>query len=283
MNFKTILEPLLKNAVKITPDITNFELPIGSSKIGGKPDLPPNFEWFYYRGESYSGIIENRPLSFIAQINCEEVSELDKDNLLPKKGMLYFFYELTTMTWGFNPRDKGSAKVYYFDGDMKMLSKIDFPENLPTKYQLPETTISFSFELNLPDFEELIERHGEIKYEKLDEYYEARLKLINETERYPKHKLLGYADIIQNGMLLECELTTNGIYTGGVTSNISEEDMLYYKSNSSAWQLLLQVDSIETDNYELLWGDCGKIYYYININDLLSLRFDNCWLVLQCY
>lgn len=105
-----------KNAVFLK--LTDKKAEPLQTKIGGKPDLPPDFEWYYYEGEDFNGVTENRPLSFIAQINCAEIKPYDKDDLLPDTGMLYFFYELGTMTWGYSPEDKGSARVFYYDGDL---------------------------------------------------------------------------------------------------------------------------------------------------------------------
>ena len=69
-----------------------------SSKIGGNPAVPEGFVWPCYEGT---------PLSFMAQINLKDVANLDKDNLLPKSGILSFFYELDSMKWGYDPKDKG--------------------------------------------------------------------------------------------------------------------------------------------------------------------------------
>ena len=120
---KNMLETSKRNAILInySEDENIEKLPKGTSKIGGKPDLPKDFQWFYYKGEDYKKIVENRPLSFLMQINCEEVHKYDKESLLPEKGMLYFFYELFTMTWGFSPQDKGSAKVFYYDGELSLI------------------------------------------------------------------------------------------------------------------------------------------------------------------
>jgi uncharacterized protein YwqG len=96
---KKELEPLKRNAIVINYSEENREkIPKGSSKIGGKPDLPKDFQWYYYNGEDYKRKVANRPLSFLMQINCEEVHKYDKESLLPEKGILYFFYELMTMT-----------------------------------------------------------------------------------------------------------------------------------------------------------------------------------------
>jgi len=228
----------------------------------------------------------------LAQINCEEAGKFDTEKALPSKGMLYFFYELEAMTWGFYPKDKGSARVYYYSGEVSELNRTDFPSDLPNEYpkqyHLPEMAISFSSATETPDFEEFTELHDgldKLKHKvwmKLwNEYDMARgLDPVDGKPDERINKLLGYADLVQNGMLLECELATNGINTGDPDgyANISAEQ----KENSKNWRLLFQLDSICTDEYEMLWGDMGRIYFYIKDEDLQNLNFGNCWLVLQC-
>ena len=50
---------------------------------------------------------------------------------------------------------------------------------------------------------------------------------------------------------------------------------------SSDWLLLFQLGSSEES--EMMWGDGGKLYFWIREQDLSALRFDNVWMVLQCY
>jgi len=47
------------------------------------------------------------------------------------------------------------------------------------------------------------------------------------------------------------------------------------------WELLLQVDS--DPSLGMMWGDAGRIYYWIRHEDLVVGDFDKCWLQLQCY
>ena len=48
-------------------------------------------------------------------------------------------------------------------------------------------------------------------------------------------------------------------------------------------QLLFQLDTVESGGFELMFGDCGHIYFYITKEDLAARRFDRIWLILQCY
>ena len=285
MNFSELLKPMQKSSVRISYD-GNFTdaCPIGSSKIGGKPDLPPDFEWFYYRGESFDGLVDTRPLSFLAQINCEEARKYDNDKLLPPKGMLYFFYELATMVWGYDPAHKGGAKVYYHPGGTAELRATDFPADLPEDFILPEMPVTFASERELPDFEEFAEWHDGVDYGKWEEYNKAKASMGVACEQENGeniNKLLGYANLVQGSMLFTCESTTDGVYNGE-PAEIPPEKLREYKENCTKWRLLFQLDSIQTESFELMWGDVGRIYYYINIDDLNRYNFDNCWLIFQC-
>ncbi|WP_152512736.1 hypothetical protein [Haloplasma contractile] len=43
--------------------------------MGGNRDLPNDFEWYYFEGESQlDGTVKSRPLSFLAQFNSEELN-----------------------------------------------------------------------------------------------------------------------------------------------------------------------------------------------------------------
>lgn len=278
MDLSKVFTEIYKTAIKLDFKTESSKtLSIGTSKFGGKPDVPTSFKWFYYEGENYEGETRSRPLSFLAQINCEEVKKYDKDNLLPSKGVLYFFYELSAMTWGFDPKNRGSARVFYFDGDTTELSRVDFPDGMEDDYKLPEIKLEFSTKYDLPCFEEFTELYN---YESWDEYDEERV--INGYEQDDSiSKLLGYADLIQGGMLLECEKVTNGIYCGDA-AEIEPEKLKQLQEKCNQWQLLFQLDTVTKDNFELMFGDCGRIYFYIKKDDLKNCNFDDCWLILQC-
>ncbi|UWG96233.1 DUF1963 domain-containing protein [Dehalobacter sp. DCM] len=278
MDLSRALDEMKKNAIKLTIRTeTREELPIGTSKFGGNPDVPKDFKWFYYEGKNFNDEIKNRPLSFLAQINCEEVKRYDGEGLLPSKGILYFFYELSTMTWGFDPQDKGSAKVYYFDGDLTELTRAGFPEDMDDEFKLPEFKIDFSSKFDLPSYEEFIELND---FDNWDKYDEIKASKGYEQEDLIS-KLLGYADVIQNGMLLECEKVTNGIYCGDLPK-IDPETLKQLTRDCNHWQLLLQLDTVATNDFELMFGDCGRIYFYIKKDDLRLRKFDDCWLILKC-
>ena len=79
-------------AIKLTLNQTERIL-FCASKWWGDPDMPENMQYPTIEvtedGETY-----DYPLTFICQINCEDLAAFDKDCKLPHEGMLYFFAAL---------------------------------------------------------------------------------------------------------------------------------------------------------------------------------------------
>ena len=284
---KNMLETSKRNAILInySEEENKEKLLKGTSKIGGKPDLPKDFQWFYYNGKDYKKIVENRPLSFLMQINCEEVHKYDKESLLPEKGMLYFFYELFTMTWGFSPQDRGSAKVFYYDGEIEDLVPADFPEDMEKDCIIPESKINFESMNDYPiDF---------LDYYDVDDSIEETRRKEKEFEKELEElgykadttKLLGHPELIQGEYWEECEgVARKNIYYGSAPIKYgSDEVKKSIKENAKDWILLMQMSELEIGDYGLYFGDSGKIYFNIRKGDLKNKNFNDVWLILQCY
>lgn len=284
---KNMLEISKRNAILInySEDENKEKLPKGTSKIGGKPDLPKDFQWFYYKGENYKKIVENRPLSFLMQINCEEVHKYDKESLLPKKGMLYFFYELFTMTWGFSPQDRGSAKVFYYDGEIEELVPADFPEDMEEDCIIPESKINFESMNDYPiDFLDYYDPDdSDEEMDRKEKEFEKELEELG--YKADTTKLLGHPELIQEEYWEECEgVARKNIYYGSAPIKYgSDEVKKSIKENAKDWILLMQMNELEIGDYGLYFGDSGKIYFNIRKEDLKNKNFDNIWLILQCY
>ena len=83
------------------------------SKIGGIPDLPPDFIWPYFENVHGWNFSTPHPLSFIAQILLEDLIPYDLDHLLPTSGILYFFFNLEE----YIENEQWDRNVFYYDGD----------------------------------------------------------------------------------------------------------------------------------------------------------------------
>ena len=99
-----------------------------------------------------------------------------------------------------------------------------------------------------------------------------------------RSQLLGWPDVIQNSMFAECDLVTQGYYLGNGWVKIPKEVRQQAEETAcDRWMLLFQLDTVELGDFELMFGDCGHIYFYITKEDLAARRFDRIWLILQCY
>lgn len=61
------------------------------SKWWGDPDMPENMQYPTIEAVDEDGEKMDYPLTFICQINCEDIAPFDKEGKLPHEGMLYFF------------------------------------------------------------------------------------------------------------------------------------------------------------------------------------------------
>ncbi|MBO4990229.1 MAG: DUF1963 domain-containing protein [Clostridia bacterium] len=246
-------------------------------RFGGMPYAPKDFKWPYFETDSVDdlkGAIKPRPLAFLAQFDCSKLAACDKDNLLPHTGILSFFYSIESDCWGDSPEDADCSRVYWFE-NVDELIPTPFPADLAENYRFPSLAITLTSANSYPDYESLPEKYDSDEYE---EFYEA----LHAEESENITKLLGWADSIQSGMEPECELIGNGysLGDGKIPQKVREE--AEHKSQEK-WQLLLQLDTVESDDFELMFGDGGRLYFWIRKEDLVHRRFDRVWLILQCY
>lgn len=251
----------------VTEKCNQNDLQIGESRIGGLPDLPKDFVWPKWKGKS---------LSFIAQIDLPIASAYDADKHLPEKGMLAFFYDQNQETWGFDPKDKGSFSVVFFEGDNADLVRTELPDDIAEEARYTPCRIKLSGDKTMPHPWSLFIESLNLSKEAMDEYFE-------EYDKYNppgvQHRLLGHPTIIQNEMQTECQLVTNGLYCGD-SSGWNSPRARKLQEGAVDWRLLLQIDSDE--NTGMMWGDGGIIYFWIKEEDLKNKRFENTWMILQC-
>lgn len=274
----------MRNTIRLYKRETDeVNIAIGQTKIGGRPDLPRDITWV-----TETNVIETRKewinlfsskkretiakhFSFIAQVNLSETAQLDKENLLPKTGILYFFYSAEQDVWGFDYKDKNKFKVIYWNGDFAELERTDFPNDLADYSCYKPCSVDIKSEVILPSYGHKV--YEEFAGEEADKFWEA---VYNDGNL---NKLLGYSDNIQNEMELKCELVTNGLYCGD-SSGYNDPRAKKLETNATNWRLLLQIDS--SDENAMMWGDCGRLYFWIKKDDLLNKQFDKSWFSLQC-
>ena len=280
MSLYKAVQALKKNEIVMIPDEGITVSKPSASKIGGKPYLPADFVWPTFQDEEKV----TRSLSFFCQIKLSDIKPYDKEGLLPDRGTLYFFYECESMRWGFDPKDKGAARVFYIDtADVIGLTPRDIPEDISEVYVIPEIALKFECGSSYPSFEEF-EVYSDLETD-FKEYDKVLEKLGIDTEEDREcHKMLGYADVIQNEMLTEVERISRGLYCGDAESykNTPKDVEADIAVHAKEWVLLCQISTIENDDFEFMFGDCGMIYFYIKKEDLASMNFENVHFSVQC-
>jgi len=281
MSIKEKLESLGKNSIELKI-ATKGKYRLGATRFGGQPDVPSDFAWPTYRGESpFDNEAKDRPLTFLAQFNCEELAQCDMGRLLPDHGLLSFFYETDTQCWGYDPKDKGCARVYWFE-DISALSAADFPADMEEDFRFPMVKIRLASKTSYPSWADF----SEVFPDEDDDAFDDAWEELTGEDGENRSQLLGWPDVIQNSMFEECDLVTQGYYLGDANgwSNIPEDVRKQAKETArDRWMLLLQLDTVGYGDFELMFGDCGHIYFCITKEDLAARRFDRVWLILQCY
>jgi uncharacterized protein YwqG len=269
--FERVANDLKRGMLEATRLITERAdesvLELGTTKIGGKPDLPVGTSWPTWNGSD---------LSFIAQINLADFRKASQ-TLLPEKGLLSFFYDSEQTTWGFDPKDSGSWRVMYFS-DLSSLERFELPASLPDYARYPACKVEFVKTTTLPPWDSLFVDKLNLTETERDAYYDMLDNLHEETVG-PLHQVGGHPATIQGEMQLECQLVSHGIYCGDV-EGYADPRRAELESGAEDWCLLLQIDS--DDNSEMMWGDVGMIYFWIQRQALEQQQFEKAWMILQC-
>ncbi len=263
-NYFEMIKPLVRPVIKL--DLTPQDEPdfrLSESKIGGRPALGKMQKWPLND--------EGIPLSFIGQLNLAEMKPFDSERRLPENGLLSFFYCGDQDVWGFDPDDKDHFKVLFTE-DLNDLEIKDFPEDLNPEGVFLPNKIDFEATLSIPGWD-----HDTIEGLIDEDDYES----YSEAARGFDNQVFGYANVIQGEMELECQLVTNGLNCGD-GAGYEDPRRKELEQDKDDWVLLLQVDS-EEEKTGMLWGDCGRIYFWIKKQDLAKKNFNQVWCILQCY
>jgi len=244
----------------------------GRSKLGGRPDLPSSVAWPERNG---------KPMSFLAQLALAELAPLDSTRCLPHSGWLCFFHADQGI-WGFDPKDVGGWAVIHVEGEPRELAPRELPAGVAADARFTECSLAFEREETLPPLESAAGAALGIADSKQDEAYSKLCDaLVGGSAQVNSimHRVLGWPDPIQGDMQLECQLASNGLYCGD-GSGYADPRRAALEPGATEWQLLFQIDSEEKAG--MMWGDAGRVYFWIRKQDLAARRFDRVWCILQC-
>lgn len=197
----------------------------GRSHLAGDPRLPPDMPWPHFQG---------RALSLLAEIELDELSEIEGRDVLPPSGTLLFFHDLDgTLEESFEPASAGEgdpARVIYL------------PEGIPrtlrcapdTQVKRPALQVRPTARLTLPPEGPLLEALGLDAYD-LEPYsmaYDRSLQMPDpERSHRTTDQILGHPVPIQNDPCQEDEqpLLLLAVYDNTKTrTNLADNGALYY-------------------------------------------------------
>ncbi|QMV40072.1 YwqG family protein [Cohnella cholangitidis] len=233
-----VLKPYFEPGVFLTPELVDEDtISIGRSKIGGKPDVPSCFTWPYWR---------DTPMSFIAQINLNELPMTSINPNYPGEGLLYFFYVYDSDIWyedDFEYDQYSNGRVFYVS-NISILERANPPEELRDDQVFQSCNVSFNIELTIPDSDYIIEN-----------------KLLNDDEEAIKQYWSQFKPTFRDKHSLGIGFRFLG-----------HMDALQFGGYAESETLLFQADSYDEIGME--WDLSGLLYFFIEKKDFSNLFFE---------
>ena len=235
-------------------------------RLGGYPRLPSATGWPDRQG---------RPLSFIAELDLAALRASAGPDWLPGSGLLHVFFDVEKEPWGFDPADRDGWKIVMTDGPaMRTLPR---PAGLSSDRVFKPVALAGRSALTYPTSERL---DLEPDVGRAFDFESVGALLDSDLGDGPRHQVGGYPTPIQgDGMELEAQLASNGLYMGGPDS-YSDERVAALEPGAADWRLLLQIDS--DDEAGMMWGDSGILYFWVREQDARAGDFSRVWTILQC-
>lgn len=268
--------------------IDDEDLPPGASKLGGLPDLPANMDWPAW----------HVPMAFVGQLNLAEVAQAHDTGLLPRQGLLMFFFETDGEPLYAarleNPRlpprdiagryDRRAWHVLHVPTDVSNLVRRPLPAGVHPRTHYQACAARFAAEVTLPYPDDPSLQDVRLTREEQSAVYELLFDPMRPLNRGifddGGHHLLGYPYLLggdhpqifaaccadaERGQARRWEDATQ-------MSDLRQEAM-------RRWQLLLQVDSSEDTHMD--WAGGGLIHWSIEREALRGADFSNVWLDMQ--
>lgn len=262
-----------RQTVAITREKTGDDaIAIGASKLGGWPDLPAGVEW---------PMIDGRGLAFLGQFALADVPVAEGEASMPRRGLLSIFYDYAEQPWGSYPGDRDGWQVLYWE-NAEGLERAEPPAGAYSddpEYDRTFQACRVGFEMVTTYRRMGYDIYGRETPDELIDLFEETLH-VGQGDKTPHHQFFGHPFVVQNPMEEECQLVSNGIYSGNELSAEDEKRAESLIEGVKDWTLLLQLDT----DYEprWMWGDGGILYFWIRRQDLEAGEFGKGWCILQC-
>lgn len=232
----------IRPALMINPIIADGELPIGTSKFGGRPDLADGESWPEFNGNLHT---------FIGQINLAEIATAQLSRDLPKDGLLSFFVFDDYVETG----EVGASKVI-FTRDLSKLRRCEPSKPFDSGNRItPECSLEFEETLDLP-----YASMYELDQDYADDMIGCRRA---KTLGLTKAHIDAYEELRQ-GMMPDREERSHLL--GWSHPQVASDDPI-----DEGYRNLLTVAS-ERD-CEWCWADGNQLYFGISDEDLKKQEF----------
>jgi uncharacterized protein YwqG len=225
------------------------ELPLGASRLGGLPDLPPDEQWPTQDG---------RPMHFLGQFDLAEIS-CSFYKLPPSQLMLYVFYDFENMEWGPSYNGDGFSVKIFENPDRQKLHRWN-QQDAPCEI-FDCCAVSLRFSWDVPHHSNILIT-GNLESDQMAAYNSFRKSLSSKSSR---HKLFGWPTPVQGDIMqFLCEEKDRGV-------KIIDEpnvDMQVVTSALQRWYHLMQLGSDDgEDGPGWMFSDVGKLHLWVPVDD----------------
>ena len=255
---------LIKPAIGIsTKKLQSDNLKIGSSKIGGKPDLPKNISW---------PKLNDSHLVFCAQYNVSELEKFDVENLLPKKGIFHIFIGINE-EWNEFSMKQNDTKIFFTE-NTENLERKEYPTSFNLERIVEPAEIEYFESITIPDDENYKLFYFNDKYE--DFYFH----FYQDTEEYIAEELNSFTDNMHQILGEDRSVQSSVVYEFSRNElNITDEDYAEkwneILENSKTFTNLIQLDCMDSNTNLSKFGGSGVFYIGLKTKELQDKNFNN--------
>ncbi len=303
VEYQEQLHRIARTMIRIEAERSSDDLiPVGASKMGGDPDVPVAFDW---------PVGDERPLVFLMQLNLADVAGFRTSQFAARDGMLYFFNDtepISELEGTFDVVNVTTSRSQLqrtrnpaANKDEPCIDE-DHSDGIPVGKSFYPCSLAFSEELSLPDshsptvWGDVFGKNQAF----VDDYRTYRQQLDPNRNPYDvrqatppreftagqvadfsaysslrdKYLALYYDWIVQGKLSWECwecdphDASFYDHHIFGYCQPVQWEPELL-----PGEQLLLQLDTHTAPGW--MWGDMGKLYFWILEGDLAKNDFSN--------
>ncbi len=245
-----VTEAQAREADRTTARFPSFEaglasLPLGASRFGGLPDLPPGVAW---------PSRDEVPMEFIAQLRLADAAGLDPLGRLPATGHLWFFYNSQWLSFD-QDEDHGCCAVLYHEvADDQLVRQAPPWVDYQGEYDSEPRLAPYVHGLAALGFRAGDTVPGGVSpwisgtplaefWQDFTAYHNGKIAIEGDVN-YQSNRLLGYID---------------------------GQDYVEAHLHGTEDQMLLQVDSDDAADFQ--WGDCDRLYFFVSKDELAARDF----------